>query len=170
MTVHRNYNLVDVNHSRKYPTYDPFVLSYQVDQVYFTKYPSLKRDKDQWSAVFKTKARSNVDAPADENAFQEHIVTNLAQLSAPIDVEEDLNASNDVTGDNEEEADDEEMINNEEEIEKEDSDEEEEFDDKEYDDEDEDEQIEEEDSDEEEELFPDKDIAKNVSDDSVDSD
>lgn len=70
MNIHEQYRLVDVNHSKKYPAYDPFVLAHQVYQVYFTSYPSLKKDKSQWWAVFKTKARSSVDAPIDESIFQ----------------------------------------------------------------------------------------------------
>ena len=30
MNVHERYKLIEVNHTNKYPKYDPFVLSYQV--------------------------------------------------------------------------------------------------------------------------------------------
>ena len=39
--------------------------------MYYAPYPSLKRDKSQWWAVFKTKARSEVDAPVDSDVLQE---------------------------------------------------------------------------------------------------
>ncbi|XP_074277752.1 uncharacterized protein LOC141601375 [Silene latifolia] len=71
MNVHKEYKLVDVNRSKKYPTYDPFVLAHQVEQVCFAPYPNTKRDKDQWSAVFKTQARSHINAPVDEGIFQD---------------------------------------------------------------------------------------------------
>ncbi|XP_057246684.1 uncharacterized protein LOC130589441 [Beta vulgaris subsp. vulgaris] len=45
MNIHEQYKLVEVNHTKKYPKYDPFVLSYQVSQVYYAPYPSLRRDK-----------------------------------------------------------------------------------------------------------------------------
>jgi len=44
--IHKQYKLVEINHTRKYPKYDPFVLASQVQQVYFTPYPSTKRDKN----------------------------------------------------------------------------------------------------------------------------
>ncbi|XP_074300461.1 uncharacterized protein LOC141631730 [Silene latifolia] len=71
MNVHKEYKLVDVNRSKKYPTYDPFVLAHQVEQVCFAPYPNTKGDKDQWSAVFKTQARSHINAPVDEGIFQD---------------------------------------------------------------------------------------------------
>ena len=43
--IHKQYKLVEINHTRKYPKYDPFVLAVQVQQVYFTPYPSIKRTK-----------------------------------------------------------------------------------------------------------------------------
>lgn len=73
MNIHEQYKLVEVNHTKRYPKYDPFVLSYQVTQVYYAPYPSLKRDLVQWWAVFKTKARSEVDAPVDLEILQEDI-------------------------------------------------------------------------------------------------
>ncbi|XP_021735138.1 uncharacterized protein LOC110701823 [Chenopodium quinoa] len=65
MNIHEQYKLVEVNHTKKYPKYDPFVLSYQVSQVYYASYPSLKRDRVQWWVVFRTQARSVIDAPVD---------------------------------------------------------------------------------------------------------
>ena len=71
MNIHEKYRLVEVNHTKRLPWYDLFVVSYQASQVYYAPYPSLKRDKAQWWAVFKTKARSEVDAPADSDVLQE---------------------------------------------------------------------------------------------------
>ncbi|XP_021721400.1 pheromone-processing carboxypeptidase KEX1-like [Chenopodium quinoa] len=79
------YKLVEVNHTKKYPKYDPFVLSYQANQVYYAPYPSLKRDKAQRWEVFKTKARSVVDAPVDEDFLQE-TSADIPTLCAPDDV------------------------------------------------------------------------------------
>ncbi|XP_057251800.1 uncharacterized protein LOC130591871 [Beta vulgaris subsp. vulgaris] len=41
MNIHEQYKLVEVNHTKKYPKYDPFVLSYQVSQVYYARIPVL---------------------------------------------------------------------------------------------------------------------------------
>ncbi|XP_021733410.1 uncharacterized protein LOC110700211 [Chenopodium quinoa] len=86
MTIHEQYKLIDVNHTKKYPKYDPFVLSYQVAQVYYTSYPSLKRDRVQWWSVFKTQARSVVDAPVDLEFQQSPSPTVHATLCPPNDI------------------------------------------------------------------------------------
>ncbi|KAI0516679.1 hypothetical protein KFK09_009356 [Dendrobium nobile] len=59
--VHPVYGLVDVKHSRRYGKFDPFVLASQAIQVYFSKYPSGRRDKQDCLAVIKTKARGIID-------------------------------------------------------------------------------------------------------------
>ncbi|KAL0430751.1 UNVERIFIED_CONTAM: hypothetical protein Sradi_0701100 [Sesamum radiatum] len=61
MKVHPRYYLIDVNFKKLYQKDDPFILAQQVVQVYFTEYPSMKRDKADWMAVCKTKARRVVD-------------------------------------------------------------------------------------------------------------
>jgi len=47
-------------------------------QVYYAPYPSLKRDKADWSAVFKTKARFTFDGKniPDEQAYQADLEQN----------------------------------------------------------------------------------------------
>jgi len=40
VSVHEPYKLVDVNHTKRYPKYDPFVLVSQVTQVCYLLYPS----------------------------------------------------------------------------------------------------------------------------------
>lgn len=85
MNIHERYKLVEVNHTKKYPKYDPFILSYQASQVYFASYPSLKKDRVQWWAVFKTRARSVVDAPVDLEFLQEPI-NEGPSLCAPNDI------------------------------------------------------------------------------------
>ncbi|KAL0344273.1 UNVERIFIED_CONTAM: hypothetical protein Sangu_1314700 [Sesamum angustifolium] len=61
MQVHPSYHLVDVNFKKLYQKDDPFILAQQAVQVYFTEYPSMKRDKVDWMAVRKIKARRVVD-------------------------------------------------------------------------------------------------------------
>ncbi|XP_050238240.2 uncharacterized protein LOC126687726 [Mercurialis annua] len=63
MLVHPRYNIVDVNHRRRYNKYEPFILAEQSDQVHYLPYPSKKRDKKDWWAVCKIKARSELDMP-----------------------------------------------------------------------------------------------------------
>jgi hypothetical protein len=109
MNVHKDYKIVEVHRGRKYGAYDPFVLAYQVEQVYYAPYPSLKKDKDQWSVVFKTKARSTIDAPVEESVFQEQVINDVSRLSDPLNIvhqDLDVDVDSDV-GDND--LDDDEM-------------------------------------------------------------
>ena len=72
---------------RKYPKYDPFVLATQIQHVYFTPYPSIRSDTNAWWAVFKVKARSTIDTPVDDMAFQEDLNDNPPTLST-VDLED----------------------------------------------------------------------------------
>ncbi|KAL0295569.1 UNVERIFIED_CONTAM: hypothetical protein Sangu_3194800 [Sesamum angustifolium] len=56
MKVHPSYYLVDVNFKKRYQKDDPFILAQQIVQVYFTEYPSMKRDKVDWMVICKIKA------------------------------------------------------------------------------------------------------------------
>ena len=86
MKMHEQYKIVELNHTKKYPKYEPFVLSYQVSQVYYASYPSLRRDRMQWWAVFKTQARSDVDAPVDEQVLQARIADKQSTLCPPNEI------------------------------------------------------------------------------------
>lgn len=86
MNVHEQYKIVEVNHTKKYPKYDPFVLSYQATQVYYSSYPSLRRDRVQWWAVFKTHARSDVNAPVDDQVLQAIAAQEHSTLCPPDDI------------------------------------------------------------------------------------
>lgn len=86
LNVHEQYKLIEINHSKKYPKYDPFVLSYQVSQVYYAPYPSLSRGRVQWWAVFQTKARSSIETPVDSLFFQEEISDVPSTLCAPNEI------------------------------------------------------------------------------------
>ncbi|KAL0420386.1 UNVERIFIED_CONTAM: hypothetical protein Slati_3061500 [Sesamum latifolium] len=61
MKVHPRYHFVDINFKKLYQKDESFILAQQAVQVYFTQYPSLKRDKADWFAVAKVKARRVVD-------------------------------------------------------------------------------------------------------------
>ncbi|XP_074299065.1 uncharacterized protein LOC141630087 [Silene latifolia] len=84
MRVHEQYKLVEVNRTRTYSKYDPFILAHQAHQVYFATYPSTTNDRNQnaWCAIFKTKARSQVDT----TFFQEENVSNETLLSPPDEI------------------------------------------------------------------------------------
>ena len=48
MKAHKDYNLVDINHRRRFNKYEPFILAGQASQVYYAPYPSMKRGKVDW--------------------------------------------------------------------------------------------------------------------------
>lgn len=82
--IHDKYNLVEVNHSKRYPKYDPFVLAYQAEQVYYAPCPSSSsssNERNQWWFVFNIKARGVIDAPVEPNAFQVASIENPPLLS-----------------------------------------------------------------------------------------
>ncbi|KAL0327891.1 UNVERIFIED_CONTAM: hypothetical protein Scaly_2221700 [Sesamum calycinum] len=61
MKVYPSYHLIDVNFKKLYQKDDPFILAQQAVQLYFTEYPSMKKDKADWMTVCKIKARRVVD-------------------------------------------------------------------------------------------------------------
>ncbi|XP_042465617.1 uncharacterized protein LOC122048075 [Zingiber officinale] len=79
MKVHPCYNLVEINHKRLYKRYEPFVLAQQAIQVFYASYPSLKRDKMDWWAVCKTKARKKIEEHWEDIAYQQEEVVNTFQ-------------------------------------------------------------------------------------------
>ncbi|XP_050216221.1 uncharacterized protein LOC126667294 [Mercurialis annua] len=73
----KKYNMVDINNRRRYNKYEPFILAEQADQVHYLPYPSKRRDKLNWWAVCRTKARSELDMPEGIiPAFQDVIEEN----------------------------------------------------------------------------------------------
>ena len=75
MKVYKQYFLVDVNHKRKLSKDEPFILAMQAAQVYYVPYSSLRKDKSNWFAVCKVKARPVIDVPA---AVDKIVTTNIA--------------------------------------------------------------------------------------------
>lgn len=69
--IHKDYKLVDINHKRRLRKYEPFVLASQSSQVYYSPYPSLRRDKVDWWSVCKIKATSTFDLPEENTALQD---------------------------------------------------------------------------------------------------
>ena len=112
MKVHPKYNLIEINHKKKYNKYEPFILAQQGIQVYYASYPSLKRDKTDWQAVCKTKARKKIEEHWVDIAYQQEEVTTTIQTEeydiptlrdpcgAIIDVD-----PNEICGDDDEESD-----------------------------------------------------------------
>ena len=87
--IHKQYKLVDVNHTRRYAQDEPFVLAMQAQQVYYCTYLSLKRDTRSWWAVCKIKARGMIEMPAEpeitpQDPFQEE-TNDVDEFSLPVE-------------------------------------------------------------------------------------
>ncbi|KAL0337635.1 UNVERIFIED_CONTAM: hypothetical protein Scaly_2038600 [Sesamum calycinum] len=81
MKVHPRYHLVDVNFKKVYQKNEPFILAQQAVQVYYIEYPNMKRDKVDWIAVCKIKARRVIDDSRwTEVAFQEDETIHAPQV------------------------------------------------------------------------------------------
>ncbi|XVF26565.1 hypothetical protein REPUB_Repub14bG0028400 [Reevesia pubescens] len=59
--VHPHHCFVKVNQNLVLASNEPFALAGQCQQVCFTAYPSKRRGRRDWLAIFKTKARSRFD-------------------------------------------------------------------------------------------------------------
>ncbi|KAL2251864.1 UNVERIFIED_CONTAM: hypothetical protein Sindi_2308700, partial [Sesamum indicum] len=82
MKVHPRYHLIDVNFKKVYRKDELFVFAQQAVQVYYTEYPSMKRDKADWMTVYKTKTRRVVDESKwTEIAYQPEEVVLVPKVS-----------------------------------------------------------------------------------------
>ncbi|KAG6383034.1 hypothetical protein SASPL_157230 [Salvia splendens] len=70
--VHPKYKIVEVNTLKEYPKYDPFVLAKQASQVYFVPFPSKKKDKENWRAVLKVRAKKFDSSYTTMKEAEEH--------------------------------------------------------------------------------------------------
>ncbi|KAJ8770996.1 hypothetical protein K2173_023321 [Erythroxylum novogranatense] len=93
--VHKQYNLVEINHRRRLRQFEPFVLAVQAKQVCYIPFPSLRRDKADWLAVCKVKPRGVYESPrrgehsVESEAFQEDLT--FINASVTYDDTEPLN-------------------------------------------------------------------------------
>lgn len=86
LSIHSEYKLVSVNHTRRYNKFEPFILANQAIQVYYCAYPSLKQSMKEWWEVCKIKARSNVEVSDESSAsivpspFQEDALGSITNV------------------------------------------------------------------------------------------
>ncbi|KAL6542379.1 hypothetical protein OROMI_023981 [Orobanche minor] len=94
--LHPWYNLVDINHKRRFNGYEPFVLCTQAEQVCYCTYPSLKQDKVDWWAVFKVRPRSSV--PLIESSIPPSFQEETIEAHDPLEVDYDQVILHDPSG------------------------------------------------------------------------
>ncbi|XP_074586875.1 uncharacterized protein LOC141842759 [Curcuma longa] len=78
MKVHR-LGLVEIDHKSKLNTDDPFILAAQAQQVYYTRSPTIKRERNDWVTVCKVNARGKFDIPLLEE--QEEIISPIVEVA-----------------------------------------------------------------------------------------
>ncbi|KAK1369954.1 hypothetical protein POM88_036046 [Heracleum sosnowskyi] len=83
-TTHPKYKIVEINHKRKYNSYEPFILAAQAHQVTYLSYPSLQRDKADWWVAIKIRARNSVSIMEidPDTSFQEEAVNDRVDIDA----------------------------------------------------------------------------------------
>ncbi|KAK6773978.1 hypothetical protein RDI58_029217 [Solanum bulbocastanum] len=52
--MEHQHNIIEVKHTRKYRSYDPFIIAQNAKHVYYASY-SLRRNKADWWVVIKSK-------------------------------------------------------------------------------------------------------------------
>ncbi|GKV35909.1 hypothetical protein SLEP1_g44111 [Rubroshorea leprosula] len=65
VVVDQNHHLLDINPKSKLRTYEPFILTSQAQQVYYTQYPSMNSRRKGWWVVIKTKVRRYIEMPLE---------------------------------------------------------------------------------------------------------
>ncbi|KAK6789238.1 hypothetical protein RDI58_013037 [Solanum bulbocastanum] len=109
--VDQQHNIIEVKHTRKYRSYDFFIIEQNAKQVYYAPYP-LRKDKTNWWIVIKTKpvGRIEIDNVLDV-AYQNEVA--IVQQQVDVELETTLEHPQDIL---EEVSNDEIMINVEDEI------------------------------------------------------
>ncbi|KAH0679486.1 hypothetical protein KY284_020571 [Solanum tuberosum] len=108
--VDHQHNIIEVKHTRKYRSYDLFIIAQNAKQVYYAPYP-LRRDKADWWIVIKSKqvGRIEIDNILDM-AYQNDVA--IVQQQVDVELETTLQYPQHIL----EEVSDEEILNVEEEI------------------------------------------------------
>ncbi|XP_073152072.1 uncharacterized protein [Henckelia pumila] len=116
--VHSIYKLVEVNANRRFNKFEPFIFAVQAGQVFYVKYPTIRRGPSEWLAVCRMKARSTIEIPTSlaleyHDAFQNdevggHSVDSQVQTTSQLLV--DVNVTYEELDDQEMSTDDEIVV------------------------------------------------------------
>lgn len=64
--LNKKYNIVDIQMSRRYHMFDPFIMAHNVRQVYYVPYPATQTEKRGWCVAIKTKPRGRIEIDVSE--------------------------------------------------------------------------------------------------------
>jgi len=76
--VNPRYNIVELEMSKRYRPFDPFILANNVRQVYYVPYPAFRSiDKSGWCVAIQTKPRGRIES----NEVEEDIPYQVDEMS-----------------------------------------------------------------------------------------
>ncbi|WMV46391.1 hypothetical protein MTR67_039776 [Solanum verrucosum] len=81
--VDHQHNIIEVKHTKKYSSYDPFIIAQNAKQVYYAPYP-LRRDKADWWVVIKSKHVGRIEI---DNVLDVAYQNDVAIVQQQVDVE-----------------------------------------------------------------------------------
>ncbi|WMV29453.1 hypothetical protein MTR67_022838 [Solanum verrucosum] len=81
--VDHQHNIIEVKHTRKYKSYDLFIIVQHAKQVYYASYP-LRRDKADWWVVIKSKPVGRIEI---DNVLNVAYQNDVAIVQQQVDVE-----------------------------------------------------------------------------------
>ena len=85
----KQYNIIEVKHTREYEAYDPFIIAQNVKQVYYVPYP-LRPDKADWWVVIKTKPMGRVEVENVLDVAYQNDDSSIVHHTVDIELENDL--------------------------------------------------------------------------------
>ena len=93
--------MVDVSHKLKLIKDELFILAMQAAQVYYVPYPSLRKDKSDWLAVYKVKPKPVIDVPTAVDKIvttnitfqEEELINQMLVAKQPIDAQRSIDES-----------------------------------------------------------------------------
>ena len=80
------YNIVDIHMTSRYQPFDPFILAYNVRQVYYVQYPPSRKDNRGWCVAIKTKSRGRIELNEVEDDVP-YQVDEMSHVNEVIEVE-----------------------------------------------------------------------------------
>jgi len=67
-----NFAIVDVNESRKYQRFEPFILAAQAQEVSFIPYPRIRQIAVSWLSVIEISPRGRIVVVSDKYHYKTH--------------------------------------------------------------------------------------------------
>ena len=84
--VDPKYNIVDIHMTSRYQPFDPFILAYNIRQVYHVQYPRYRKDNRGWCVAIKTKPRGRIESNEVEDDVP-YQVDEMSHVNEVIEVE-----------------------------------------------------------------------------------